>query len=78
LFCTGIAYVLYFRLIARIGPARAIAVTFLVPAFAMLWAGVFLGEAVTVGMLALCALILLGTSLATGVLGLPRRTRHAR
>ena len=47
LFCTGIAYVLYFRLIARIGPARAMAVAFLVPAFAMLWAGVFLGEAVT-------------------------------
>jgi len=76
LFCTGIAYVLYFRLIARIGPARAIAVTFLVPAFAMLWAGVFLGEAVTPGMLALCALILLGTSLATGLLQLPRPARR--
>jgi drug/metabolite transporter (DMT)-like permease len=78
LLCTGIAYVLYFRLIARIGPARAIAVTFLVPAFAMLWAGVFLGEAVTPAMLALCALILLGTSLATGVLQLPNRSRRAR
>jgi drug/metabolite transporter (DMT)-like permease len=76
LFCTGIAYLLYFRLIARIGPARAIAVTFLVPAFAMLWAGAFLGEAVTPGMLALCALILLGTSLATGVLQLPKPTRR--
>ena len=78
LFCTGIAYVLYFRLIARIGPARAIAVTFLVPAFAMLWAGVFLGEAVTPAMLALCALILLGTSLATGVLQLPNRRAGTR
>jgi drug/metabolite transporter (DMT)-like permease len=76
LFCTGIAYVLYFRLIARVGPARAIAVTFLVPAFAMLWAGVFLGEAVTPGMLALCALILLGTGLATGVLQLPYPARR--
>lgn len=78
LFCTGIAYVLYFRLIVRVGPARAIAVTFLVPAFAMLWASVFLGEAVTPGMLALCAPILLGTGLATGVLRLPTRWRRGR
>jgi drug/metabolite transporter (DMT)-like permease len=78
LFCTGIAYVLYFRLIARVGPARAIAVTYLVPAFAMLWAGLFLGEAVTPGMLAWCALILLGTSLATDMLRLPRQPLHSR
>ncbi|MEO5671707.1 MAG: DMT family transporter, partial [Ramlibacter sp.] len=32
--CTGIAYILYFRLIERAGPARAVAVTFLVPVFA--------------------------------------------
>ncbi len=57
---------------------RAIAVTFLVPAFAMLWASVFLGEAVTPGMLALCAPILLGTGLATGVLRLPTRWRRGR
>ena len=74
LLCTGLAYVLYFRLIARIGPARAITVTFLVPAFAMLWAGVFLGEAVTPAMLAVSALILLGTGLAVGVLRVPRRS----
>ena len=78
LLCTGIAYVLYFRLIARIGPARAIAVTFLVPAFAMLWAGVFLGEAVTPAMLALGALILLGTSLATGALQWPKLSHRPR
>jgi drug/metabolite transporter (DMT)-like permease len=75
LLCTGIAYVLYFRLIARVGPARAIAVTFLVPAFGMLWAGIFLGEAVTSTMLALGALILLGTGLATGVLQFPKPAR---
>jgi drug/metabolite transporter (DMT)-like permease len=78
LFCTGIAYVLYFRLIAHVGPAKAIAVTYLVPAFAMLWASVFLGEAVTPGMLALCAVILLGTSLATGMLQLPALLRRQR
>ena len=78
LFCTGIAYVLFFRLIARIGPARAITVTFLVPAFAMLWAGLVLGEAVTTTMLTSCALILLGTSLAAGVLRLPAWPQQVR
>ena len=67
-FCTGIAYVLYFRLIAHAGPANAIAVTYLVPAFAVLWAGLFLGERPTAAMLAGCAVILLGTALATGLL----------
>jgi len=78
LFCTGMAYVLYFRLIARVGPAKAISVTFLVPAFAMLWAGMFLGEAVTPGMLVLCLVILLGTSLASGLLHLPTSARVTR
>ena len=76
LLCTGIAYVLYFRLIARVGPARAIAVTFLVPAFGMLWAGIFLGEAVTPTMLAVGAVILLGTGLATGLLQFPKPARR--
>ena len=53
--------------------ARAITVTFLVPAFAMVWAAWFLDELVTPAMLAVCALILLGTGLATGVLRLPRQ-----
>jgi len=69
--CTGLAYVLYFRLIARIGPARAISVTFLIPAFAMLWGGLFLGESVSLGMLATTCMILLGTGLATDLLRLP-------
>jgi drug/metabolite transporter (DMT)-like permease len=62
---TGIANAFYFRLIARIGPARAIAVTYLVPVFGMLWGLIFLQEPVTVSMLAACAVILLGTALAT-------------
>ena len=40
--CTGLAYLLYFRLIAHIGAANAIAVTFLIPAFAVLWGWLFL------------------------------------
>jgi drug/metabolite transporter (DMT)-like permease len=67
--CTGLAYILYFRLISRVGPARAMTVTYLVPAFAILWGAVFLGERPTVAMLAGGAVILLGTALATGLLG---------
>ena len=71
--CTGIAYWFYFRLIARIGPARAIAVTYLVPVFGMLWGLVFLHEAITAGMVIACGVILLGTTLATGVMARPAR-----
>lgn len=73
LLCTGIAYVLFFRLIGKIGPANTIAVTFLIPVFAVLWGMLFLGEAVTLPMLAGCAVIVLGTGLATGLLRLPAR-----
>jgi drug/metabolite transporter (DMT)-like permease len=70
---TGLAYVLYFRLIARIGPGNAIAVTFLIPLFAVLWGWLLLGEAISLPMLAGCAVILLGTGLATGLLKAPVR-----
>lgn len=69
--CTGVAYVLFFRLIANVGPANAITVTFMIPAFAVLWGALFLGEPITGAMVIGCAVILLGTSLATGVLKLP-------
>jgi len=66
--CTALAYVLYFRLIAHAGASNAVSVTFLIPAFAMLWGWLFLGEVPTLTMVAGCAVILLGTALATGVL----------
>jgi drug/metabolite transporter (DMT)-like permease len=42
--CTALAYVLYFRLLADVGPIRSLAVTFLVPLFGVLWGRLFLGE----------------------------------
>jgi drug/metabolite transporter (DMT)-like permease len=71
--CTGIAYVLYFRLIAQVGPTNAITVTFLIPAFAVLWGHLFLDEAFTPQMVIGCVVILVGTALTTGVLKLPSR-----
>ncbi len=67
LLCTGVAYVLYFRLIAHVGAANALSVTFLIPAFAIGWGALFLGETVNATMLAACAVILVGTSLVTGL-----------
>jgi drug/metabolite transporter (DMT)-like permease len=66
--CTGAAYVLYFRLIAHAGASNAMAVTFLIPGSAMFWGWAVLGEVPTPAMLAGCAVILLGTALATGLL----------
>lgn len=61
--CTGAAYLLYFRLIADVGPTRALTVTFLIPVFGMLWGALFLGEAITPLMVVGCALVLAGTAL---------------
>ena len=61
LLCSAVAFVLYFRLIADVGPAKALTVTFLIPVFGILWAVLFLGEKITVPMLVGCALIVLGT-----------------
>ena len=72
--CTGFAYILYFRLIERTGPANATTVTFLMPLFGMLWGGFFLGETVSLETLVACAIILLGTGLTTGIIKyLPNR-----
>jgi drug/metabolite transporter (DMT)-like permease len=64
--CTGVAYLFYYQLITDVGPARALTVTFLIPAFGILWGALFLGEPVTATMLAGCALVLVGTGLIFG------------
>ncbi len=69
--CTGVAYILFFRLIAQAGPSRALSVTFVVPLFAILYGALFLGEQVTPWMLVCGVVIVCGTALATGLLKLP-------
>lgn len=66
--CTGIAYILFFRLIAQLGPAKAISVTYLIPAFGLLWGALFLGETISLIMLIGGIIILLGVALTTGVI----------
>lgn len=65
---TGLAYLLYYRLIERVGPARAVAVTFLIPAFGILWGSLFLDEQLSLRMLLATPIILAGTALSTGLL----------
>ena len=68
---TAVAYVVYFALIAGAGASRAILVTYLVPAFALVYGAMFLDEAVTVSAVAGLVLILGGTAFATGAVARP-------
>lgn len=56
--CTGIAFVMYYRLIARIGASRAATTTYLVPLFGVGWAWLLLDEPLTIAMGVAGALIL--------------------
>ncbi len=76
--CTGAAYILFFRLIAQAGASYAMTVTLLVPAFAMAWGAVALGEVITRPMLLGCVVILTGTALATGLLPRPPKGQTTR
>jgi drug/metabolite transporter (DMT)-like permease len=64
--CSGIAYLLYFRLIADIGSTSALTVTFLVPLFGVLFGTLFLDEVVGWHTLAGGLLVIVGTALVTG------------
>jgi drug/metabolite transporter (DMT)-like permease len=70
---TTVAFIFYYRLIADVGPVKAITVTLLVPVFGMLWGVIFLGEPVTAGRIAGCAIILAGCSLILGLVNWPAR-----
>jgi drug/metabolite transporter (DMT)-like permease len=72
---TTIAFILYYRLIADVGPVKAITVTLLVPVFGMLWGVLFLGEPLTAGRIAGCGIILAGCALILGLVRLPIAAR---
>ena len=68
--CTGVAYVLFFRLIEKMGAAASLTVTFLIPVFAVFYGVLLLGESVTSWMLICGAVILCGTALSLDLLKL--------
>jgi drug/metabolite transporter (DMT)-like permease len=65
LLASAVAFLIYFRLIADVGATRALTVTFLIPAFGVLWGWLFLGETLPAGMLGGGVLIVSGTILVT-------------
>ncbi len=73
---TGIAYLLYFGLIARVGATKTSTVAYLMPAIALFYGAVFLGEIFTLRALVGLALILAGVAGVTGALRLPKRLRR--
>jgi len=70
---TGFAYVLYYALLAGAGASRSILVTYLVPALALGYGAVFLGEPITAPAVGGLVLVLAGVALGTGALRLARR-----
>lgn len=69
--CTGVAYILYFRLIESAGPAKALTVTFLIPVFALGYGWTLLDEQVTLTMVVCGIVVMLGTAMSSGLL--PRK-----
>lgn len=65
--CTAIAFVFYYRLIANVGPTRAISVTLLIPLFAVVLGALFINEAVSATMVGGGIIVLLGTAMAVGI-----------
>ena len=63
LVCSSLGYILYFRLIADIGPAGALTVTYLIPIFGVVWGWLFLGEAFSAAMFLGALIVVAGTVL---------------
>ena len=62
--CTGMAFVIYYRLVARVGAPRTSTMTYLIPLFGVIWAWLILGEPLTLSMALAGALILAGVALS--------------
>lgn len=63
LLSSGLAQALFIPLIVKVGPTRAMCVSFLIPLFSMLWGVIFLHEAVRAGTLIGGAVVLLAMAL---------------
>jgi drug/metabolite transporter (DMT)-like permease len=61
---TGIAFAIFYLLLARVGPSRSFVVTYLAPGFAVIYGTLLLDEGITVSTIGGLALILAGSFLA--------------
>jgi drug/metabolite transporter (DMT)-like permease len=64
---SGLGFLLYYRLLRRIGPVRSMSVTFLNPVVALVAGALYLGEGISWQTLAGAAVVLLGTALGLGL-----------
>lgn len=71
--CTGVAYVMYFDLIAKIGASRSITVGYLVPLFGIFWGVVILDEVLSFTSILGGSLVLLGVMMATNAWSVVKR-----
>jgi drug/metabolite transporter (DMT)-like permease len=74
LLCTSLGYLLYFSLIASVGPTKTLSVTYLMPVFGIAWGALFLHERLHLGAVIGLAIILASVALVTGPRG--RSTRQ--
>jgi drug/metabolite transporter (DMT)-like permease len=65
--CTALAYILYFRLLARAGPTTAMTVTYLIPVFGVTWGALLLDERLSAASMAGGLLVLAGVALTARV-----------
>lgn len=65
--CSGVAYLLYYHLIATIGAPSTMTVGYLIPLWGVFWGWLFLGERIGWNTLLGAGLILTGTALVTGL-----------
>jgi drug/metabolite transporter (DMT)-like permease len=63
--CTAVAFLVFFALIADVGPNRATVITYVNPAVAIVLGVAVLGEHLTAGMIVGFPLVLIGSVLAT-------------
>ncbi len=61
LLCTSFAFVVYFKLLEDVGPAKSLTVTFLIPVFGIFWGWLFLNEVITLSVITGTVLIISGT-----------------
>jgi drug/metabolite transporter (DMT)-like permease len=73
--CTGISFVMYFRLVSRVGSVGASTVTYIIPVFGLLFGALTLGETIEAGTLAGMTLIISGVA---GVMYAPWFEAHLR
>jgi drug/metabolite transporter (DMT)-like permease len=66
--CTGVAYLIFFNLLDKVGMTKTLSVTYMIPVFGIFWGALLLDEKLSFNLLIGGSLVLLGVGLTTGVI----------